>query len=363
MTVDDAALRQVFSLAAGDAHLPFRDHGGGIVDDEGDAVAGRDANGDRIGAECAQRAAVWGHAAVTAPARAGGHDADAAGLRRLFHVLAQPAEVPVAHQVHAADRRTPGLLDGPLHREARRVVAEAVVAVEEQGAGGLGQYRRLGIHLQAAVFGETQVLRDAEHAMGVVAGEVGVDQDTGYHVGDGARSARGREDPPCNGVQVTRCESMHRSHAEAWGQTRNPGTLPKWPSSVTMVAPNCRQCAAIHTSFMGSGVPAWRRASLVTRELLGGFVGSMGHEHGWLVEKGTEFTPILHISIATAEAVQEFAQNKHRHETPSRPCQALPARPSFRAGTHCMRWCRAGATSRVTTTRRGLRVRDPPAGA
>ena len=53
------------------------------------------------------------------------------------------------------------------------------------------------------------------------------------------------------------------------------------------------------------------------------FVSSMGHDHRWLVEKRAEFTPIPHISIATAEAVQEFAQNNHRHEHPLGPTECF----------------------------------------
>ena len=184
----------------------------------GTSVAGRYAERDRVGAECAARAAVRRRAAAPGLAPADGNDADAAGPRRLLRVLAQPADVPGPHQARAADGRAAGLFDGQRHGTARRVVAEAVVAVDEQGGGGLRQDRRFGIHFQIAAFHQPQVLRDTQHPMRVVPGEVGVDQNPGHLVRDGARGAGGREDPPRDRVQMTGRESMHR-------RTIRPGPL------------------------------------------------------------------------------------------------------------------------------------------
>ena len=57
-----------------------------------------------------------------------------------------------------------------------------------------------------------------------------------------------------------------------------------------------------------------RRAGLAERlldyrKLLGRFLGSGGHEHRRLVEKGTEFAPVPDLPIAAQEAVQKLAQN------------------------------------------------------
>ena len=218
VAVDDVALRQGLSLAVGDAQLPFGHHAGGIVDDERNLVAGRYAERDRVGAECAARTAVRRGAAAPGLAPADRNDADAAGPRRLLRVLAQPADVPGAHQARAADRRAARLVDGQRHGPARRVVAEAVVAVDQQGGGGLRQDRRFGVHFQVAAFRLPQVLRNTQHPVGVVSGEVGADQNPCHLVRDGVRGARSPESPPRDRVQMTGRESMHR-------RTIRPGPL------------------------------------------------------------------------------------------------------------------------------------------
>ena len=118
-------------------------------------------------------------------------------VRRAQRVPAGDAVVVGAAEHDRRSSDVPGALDGEVHGDAARVVAPAVLGVEQHQRGPLalhGDRPRDRVH--DARLDERHVLRQARRAMGRDASPVGGEQDLRDVLGDVGRGAEALQDRP-----------------------------------------------------------------------------------------------------------------------------------------------------------------------
>ena len=163
-----------------------------------------------------------------------------------------PRSPPAGHVVRPPDpdRREPQarrLVDGHLRRAPRDDLPETEVAVEDRRGRRLLEdtHRRAWVRLPLP--DGTDVLRDPDDAVRVVAPEVGADEEAG-HPGGVASGAEGGEDTGREGLQPVDSEGLHvsASRAGSGGHRRRNGAQdttgagagrPATPAALTRGAP------------------------------------------------------------------------------------------------------------------------------
>ena len=200
--VDYRALWKIKTLTLGYEDLSSSDDAGGEVDDEGGVIAGGDAYCDGV---CAQGAAGAAEGDYLRPCCRGatqGNQRDAAGPGGLFGVFADAADVGCVLEGDAADGGLSGSFYSPVHGLAAHRVAESPFAVDMHRVGALADDFGVGLVVDVAVFDPVKVHGHELDAVGVVAGEVGVDEDFGDGGGDVVRGSGGGEEIAADPLQV-----------------------------------------------------------------------------------------------------------------------------------------------------------------
>ena len=183
--VDDRTLGQQLALVARDPDLAGGDRAGGHVVDQRLLARPRHAERDRIDREAPVRAAERRHL----DAKARGVDEvqrDQTGGRGLLGPGADPAHVAaVAHADHR-DAVCAGALDAELDRFLRDHLAEPLAAVDHHDRAGVRHDLNVPVRRPFAGAQQLDVGRDPDHAVAVVAHEVGLDQMIGHGLASAA---------------------------------------------------------------------------------------------------------------------------------------------------------------------------------
>ena len=101
-----------------------------------------------------------------------------------------------------------------------------VAAVDDETGGGFPEDRRLGGGVELSVGNRLQIPRHMENPVGIVAGEVGVHEHFGDHVGDVPRGGRGHQQTADEGVEPGGCHLFrggHRLRSVRWGAIISSG--------------------------------------------------------------------------------------------------------------------------------------------
>ena len=110
------------------------------------------------------------------------------GFRRHLGPIADAADMArIAHR-HGREPHRPALGDADRHRLRRNRLAEPELAVDDGENRRVEEHPDVAIRHDHAVLLELHVTRHADHAVAVVAGEIGGDEVTSDALGLGARA-------------------------------------------------------------------------------------------------------------------------------------------------------------------------------
>ena len=174
---------------------------------------------------------------------------------RPLGVVAQAPDVVDAPDGHHRRALGAGQVDGLVEGPGGGELPEAVAGVHQQGGPPPGSHRRAAVRADRALLDHRGVLRDADHAVAVVSGQVGPHQVRRHLGGDLFRGPQGDEDPPPQSFQGLRLDGAVFSH-QASPKSEVPSEVPSRmrgddTSRARRQRSRCRRCVARRAPAQG----------------------------------------------------------------------------------------------------------------
>ena len=170
--IDDGGHGQLLAAGDRDAELAFGQLGRREVDEDRLAARAGNGPGDGVRAEGAHPRAGRGDRRIGVAERV----ADEPGGGDRLDVLADAPEMPTSIDHDDADAVGARQAHGGLRRQLRSELAPAAPAVDPSHGAALEYDCGLGCRIHFAALGELDIGRQAQHAVRVVTGDVGLDE-------------------------------------------------------------------------------------------------------------------------------------------------------------------------------------------
>src|SRR5260221_436598 len=149
--------------------------------------------------------------------------------------VAQPPEMAAIAQAHHRYAGLRGLGNAEPCRELADHLAESAIAVDDRERVAVEHDRRIGVGLEPALANPLEVLADAQHAVGVVADEIGIDEPLRHRARLFGMAAAALHDRRHETDQLRRGNGLHQ-----WISGSAVGTIPSrqsksqpWSASAT----------------------------------------------------------------------------------------------------------------------------------